>query len=646
MKIAHRITVWVLAASFLVIIPTLYFSYQAFFSGLRKQYENIRPLFTQSIETNIVRQNTSIETITKIATFEILAGTTKSPEGFKNFLALCIRENSAIYGMSLAFESEDEGSSRDAWYMYRKSDDPNAPLGWINLDSETGAPHFTEREWFAVPKRTRNTHWTKPYTGTASGVPMVTFSAPLIDKDGHFFGTVACDVSLSWLDGYFKDIETPNPTIEQMFLLAGDGTVLADRNWGMGHANVLDFADKHNDKNLRNISERMLSGEIGDMEYRSPDRKIKGNIIFLPVDEHDGDDIREWSLGIFVPTELMRGQAFKVGQQQAAIAFSGLIMLVFAIRFVARGISFPIRKLQESALDIASGNLETKIPRMRWKDEISELAESLKRMQEDLKANMERIANATRERERMDSDLRIAHKIQMNQVPRHLPETKFSENFDLSASIEPAREVGGDFYDYLMIDDETICLVIADVSGKGVPAALLMARSSALFRSYMINGHRLGPALEHVNKELCLENESNMFVTLFAMTVHLPSGECRYVNAGHNPPFVLRKNRSPEMMPEAKSVPLGIDDETAYPEETLVLNAGDAVYLYTDGVSEAIDSKSGLFGNDRTLDSLAKVNGNSCESILEKVRKSISEFVEDTPQSDDITMLAFRRTGN
>lgn len=645
MKIAYRITLWVLIASLAVMVPMAYFSYLSFFSGLRKQFAAIQPLFSQSIEMNIVRQNTAIETITRLATYEILAGSHRTPEEYKKFFALCVQENNAIFGISLVITPEENPDMQVAWYLRRNPSDMQEPLVWINLIEDEELPHFSEREWYLIPKEKRTSHWSKPYIGRHSGIPMVTYSAPLIEEDGRFLGVIACDVTLGWIETYFKDIHVPNADLEQMFLLAKDGTVLADKQWGMRHENIFEFAKRNEDSVLEAIARKMVAGEIGEADYRSPDRKNNGRLIYLPVDEHDGDGSPDWSLGIFVPFESMRGQAFMVGRTQVLIGFCGMVMLVLAFLFVARGISRPISELEQATLEIAAGNLDVKLPKMLYHDEVSQLAESFARMQDDLKTHIESLAKTTREKEHMASELHIARRIQMNQLPRHLPDTPYLDRFDLAACMEPAREVGGDFYDYLMLNDETICLVLADVSGKGVPASLLMARSSALFRSSMINGRTLGDALEHVNIELCIDNDENMFVTLFALTVNLSTGECHYANAGHNPAFIIRKNQRPQLDCYAGNIPLGIEEDTHYTEETFQLEPGELVFLYTDGVSEALDTESHLFGEKGAEKILTTADGRPCEEIIASVLDGIRKFACGTPQSDDITMLAIRWNG-
>lgn len=572
-----------------------------------------------------------------MSAFDLQSDPDKTPEKIKKLFQHCLDEKKSIFGMIYADEKQ-------AWYLYRNVSDLQGEPLWLNLlEAKQQDMPVHQRDWYAEPARTKQWFSSKPYRGRTTGVPMITYSTPMLDEDGNFFGVIACDVSLRWINEFITSIRLPKADIEQIFMLAKDGTVLADKSWNMLFKNIFDYAKEQNDPALDHIARQMLDGESKEVDYRSPDGKRDGRIIFMPIDDNDGDDSADWSLGIFVQKKVMRDNAFRAGRTQALIGLFGMILLISAFRLVARGISRPIQLLHDAALTIASGNLDTEIPKLRQQDEVGSLADSFEQMQHELKSHINSLAQATKLREQIESELRIARQIQMSLVPKRRPETPFTDRFDLSAVMEPAKQVGGDFYDYFMIDEETLCIVIADVSGKGVPASLLMARNSASFHGAMMNLRHPGPALEIVNQEMYNDNDANMFVTMFAMTVNISNGECSYANAGHNPPFLLRNGQKAEAFEFAGALPVGIDSDSVYHEHTLKLDEGDLVFLYTDGVTEAIDSNSCLFGEARTAETIDRSASKTCSELLEQVRKSINDFVQETPQSDDITMLAFRR---
>ncbi len=642
MNISRRFSLGVLLASIVVLVPMSYFSYQAMFGAMRKQIAIIRPLFSRIIEENIVRQNAVIETVSRMVVYEILAEHGRTPEDFARYFSYRFQDNDSIFGIIIALTPDESRETHKAWYFYKDPESSDGQAAWVDMIAQDKTPYFTERDWFSAPYRTRHSHWTKPYYGRTSDVYMVTFSMPIINDEGRFLGVVACDISLDWIDAFVSSLKLPGVDIDQLFLLDRDGTVLADKRWNMLHKNIFKLAAERGDVALAQIAREMTQGQRGEKDYPCPEQKNSGKIVFMPI-EGGGEIAPNWSLGVFIPTETMHRYAIQVGEIQVAIGLIGILLLVFALQAVSRSITRPIRELKESALGIAAGNLEAKIPGMYWRDELAELADAFSRMQEDLKSHIASLAEATRAKEQMESELRIGHEIQMSLVPSRIPKTPYRERFDLAALMEPARQVGGDFYDYFMLDEETLCLVVADVSGKGVPAALLMSRNSALFRGSLMISRRLAFALERINHDLCRTSESGMFITLFALTLHLPSGECQYVNAGHNPPFLVRKrNGSPEMFEYAGNLPLGVDSTDVYEVRTLQLEDNDLLFLYTDGANEAFNAESELFGEKRLGEVLSEIDGSSCETVVETVRRKIADFARETPRSDDITLIALR----
>lgn len=246
--------------------------------------------------------------------------------------------------------------------------------------------------------------------------------------------------------------------------------------------------------------------------------------------------------------------------------------------------------------------------------------------------------------ESLKSDLAVASEIQQAILPRVFP--PFPENlsqFDLAASMTAAKDVGGDFYDFFRIDDDHIGLVVADVSGKGIPAALYMAVSRTLLRSTGIRGGLPSECLEYTNKLLCDESIDSMFVTVFYAIYTISTGEIVYSNAGHNPPLVLKSNGSVEMLPMSMDFVLGALDGMQFTDERLSLNVGDMLLMYTDGVTEAFNCNDEQFGEQRLEDSLASTKGKDVKITISRIRDDVGEFAGDVPQSDDITILAFKR---
>ena len=246
--------------------------------------------------------------------------------------------------------------------------------------------------------------------------------------------------------------------------------------------------------------------------------------------------------------------------------------------------------------------------------------------------------------ESIKGDLAVAREIQQAILPRIFP--PFPENadmLDIAASMNAAKDVGGDFYDFFRIDDDCIGFVIADVSGKGVPAAIFMAVSRTLIRATGIRAVSPSECITYSNGLLEKESVNNMFVTVFYGIYNIKTGEVKYTNAGHNPPYVLKQNGSAEKLPVTGNMAIGIFGDYEYQEETLQLEHGDTLLLYTDGVTEAINPREEEYGDERLCKLLCQSNKLTCQEIIDTVKADVKTFADGEEQSDDITLLALKR---
>ena len=246
--------------------------------------------------------------------------------------------------------------------------------------------------------------------------------------------------------------------------------------------------------------------------------------------------------------------------------------------------------------------------------------------------------------ESIKGDLAVAREIQQAILPQIFP--PFPENsgeLDISASMNAAKDVGGDFYDFFRIDDDRIGFVIADVSGKGVPAAIFMAVSRTLIRATGIRGVIPSECITYSNGLLAKESANYMFVTVFYGIYNIKTGEVTYTNAGHNPPYLMKADGSVVQLPISKDIVVGALDDFQFTEETLQLEHGDTLLLYTDGVTEAINVNNEEYGEKRLEDTLKDVTQGSCQQIINTVKDNVKVFTGEAEQSDDITLLAIKR---
>jgi sigma-B regulation protein RsbU (phosphoserine phosphatase) len=315
-----------------------------------------------------------------------------------------------------------------------------------------------------------------------------------------------------------------------------------------------------------------------------------------------------------------------------------------AVIVIAGGMTKPLRSLAAATHPLAEGNFDAEIPIVHSKDEIGLLAHDFQAMKESLKGYIKNLTETTAAKERIQGELNVAKEIQASLLPRLYPAFPDRSEFDIYASMTPAKEVGGDFYDFFFIDDDNLCFLIADVSGKGVPAALYMMVAKTLLKS---EGQRLGEPekmLSFVNNILAEENDSCMFATVFCAILDTRNGMVRFANAGHNPPLFVKKEEIKYLVVESGFV-LGPMPDTVYKAETLQMEPGDTLFLYTDGVTEAQNPAEELYGERRLLDALAFVPRNDLMKMVHGIINDVAHYANGAQQSDDITLMAITYRG-
>jgi sigma-B regulation protein RsbU (phosphoserine phosphatase) len=328
-----------------------------------------------------------------------------------------------------------------------------------------------------------------------------------------------------------------------------------------------------------------------------------------------------------------------------ALAGATLLVVVLAALSVARAIAGPVVKLTAATARIADGDLSRRVD-VDANNEIGRLAASFNRMAGQLAESIERLTATTAAKERIESELRVAHDIQMSILPKVFPPFPQRPEFDLHALIHPARDVGGDFYDFFLFGEDELYFVIGDVAGKGVPASLFMAVTLTLFRSSLVWGLDPAALLGKLNQHLCADNDSSLFVTMFCGKLHVPTGEVIYSNGGHNAPYVLRCHGSLEPLARVGGPALGLSDAARYQLGRLALQPQDVLVLYTDGVTEAMGPDHDFFLESRLEACVRMGPGETARQLVERVSRAVEEFTADAPRSDDITLMALRYCGS
>ncbi|MBQ9384337.1 MAG: SpoIIE family protein phosphatase [Ruminiclostridium sp.] len=327
------------------------------------------------------------------------------------------------------------------------------------------------------------------------------------------------------------------------------------------------------------------------------------------------------------------------------------IILVIAVvlysLYLHRTVISPIKDITNEAERFAEDHQTgSELKAVSSKFEIGVLARSVKKMESDIMQYIDNITKITAEKERISAELNVATQIQADMLPSIFPAFPDRNEFDIYATMNPAKEVGGDFYDFFLIDDDHLAMVMADVSGKGVPAALFMVIAKTIIKNHAQLGE-LSPAkvLMQANEQLCEGNEAELFVTVWLGILEISTGKGKAANAGHEHPALRRKDGKFELIQYRHSPAVATMDGIRFKEHDFELYPGDTLFVYTDGVAEATDAHNELYGGDRMIDALNKDPNASPKELLATVKKSVDEFVGEAPQFDDITMLGLKYFG-
>ena len=328
----------------------------------------------------------------------------------------------------------------------------------------------------------------------------------------------------------------------------------------------------------------------------------------------------------------------------SAVLFTLVVIVIYLLikSSVARPVDAEEEIMQNYEKTKNASDALSALNKIKSNNEIEDLARSFSSMISEIDRYMGEIESVTAEKERIKSELSMAASIQSSQLPSIFPPFPERNDFSIYASMKPAKEVGGDFYDFFMIDDDHIALVIADVSGKGIPAALFMMISRILIKNHMQSGEEPAEALFKVNNQLLENNEADLFVTVWLAKVELSTGKVIVSNAGHEDPVIRRADGKFELVKYRHSPPVSTINNMKFEQHEARLNPGDCIFVYTDGVAEATNSSNELYGTGRLTECLNSRPNARPESILDNVMKSIKEFVKDAEQFDDITMLCFK----
>ncbi len=599
--------------------------------------------YSDAILMNNIQENARNFTLRKVNQIEtVLASVKKIPDNLAYFieeipdqqdqmirmLQLAAARNEEIYGIGIAFEPYSFDPRKKYFAPYYAKE-----RGKLTLDFLGSADYdYFSLDWYKKAIEANRLYWSEPYFDDTL---MVTCAVPFYsdrNQPDHPLGIVYADISLEWLTGLVNSIQVLQSG--DAYLVSKSGVIVAHKvKTLIGSQSIFQIAEERSDEALLEIGKQMIEGESGFVPFVSIARKMKGWLCFAPVPSTG------WSLAVFFPENELYQDIRHINWIIRFLALAGLLLLITVVVLISRSVTRPLVTIAKAAAEIGRGQLDIELPGSQYKDEVGRLAAAFNHMSFSLKDYIQKLTETTAAKEKIESELKIAHDIQISMLPRIFPPFPDRREFDIYALMEPAKEVGGDFYDFFMIDDHKLGFVIGDVSGKGVPAALFMVISKTLLKTAFQNHLPPHQVLMQVNNMLYSDNDSSMFVTVLCMVLDLRTGNLQLSNAGHNPPLICSRESNFSYLTLPKGFVLGAMPDMQYKLQELTLKPNDTLFLYTDGVTEAMDVSENQFSEQRLQQSLQQWQGGDISEAVRSIRSQIADFARGAEQSDDITML-------
>lgn len=529
-----------------------------------------------------------------------------------------LNKNEYYYGTALAFTNKN-----DAPYKYKF----DKKIVHKNLNTTTY--NYKIQNWFLQPLKSNKSLWIDPYFDHGGGETFLSTYVIPIKKGDTPTAILTIDVTLEWLEKIISSIKIYKSGYA--FLLNSEGSFIVHPNKDLvNKENLRSLAKKLNQPYLIEIAEDIKNKKSGYRKVLPFTTNKTAWLYYAPLKNTD------WTLALIFPEEELYRDLHKLNHQLILIGAIGLTLLLILIVVIVNQTIRPLNYLAKATGLISQGDFNTPMPKVTQKNEIGELTQAFEKMRQELKTTIKTTIELEKEKNKIEHELNIAQDIQSSILTKLFPPFPNIKSFDIYAVVKPAKEVGGDLFDFSIQNGNKLFFAVGDVSGKGVPSSLYMAITLTLFRALQHPSPK--QTLVKMNNELSSNNSSMMFITFLMGVLDLETGEVTLCNAGHNPPYILRQNGTIEQLQLHNSLPLGIMPDIEYDEDKYVLNSGDSIFLYSDGVTEAQNSQLEQYGTGRLLEELKNCLGFPPKSVTNKIIHSLGLFTQNTPPSDDITI--------
>lgn len=631
---SRRLNILVAALASIVFVVALVFLFaQARYAVQVEAKEHA----TQLLNNTVLRVNNILNQV-EVATDNtgwLVGRHLNTPDSMYVYARAIVDNNPELVGCSIAFEPYYYPTEGRYFSVYASRGDEETT---VEQEGDETYEYFY-MDWYQLPKLLGHSAWTEPFLDedpeeeSFQDNMILSYCKRIEDQNGKYVGTIASDISLQWLSKTISSVKPYPHSYSFMIGIGGTFFVHPDPEKLLYQSIFTESMEQDNPERTE-LGKAMVSGEEGMKQLT-----LNGELCYVfykPLGETG------FSAAIVCPERDIFYGYNRLRNVVALMFILGMLLMHIILSAVFRREIAPIRSLAEEAETIAAGNFDEVLPDTDRTDEIGRLVHSFSEMQQSLVKYIEEITNTSAEKASIEKELYVARDIQMSMVPRIFPPFPEREDIDLYASMTPAKEVGGDLYDFF-VEDEMLYFCVGDVSGKGVPASLFMAVTRNLFRVIGQQGKSPEEIANQINHVLSAENDQGMFVTMFIGKVNLQTGELAYCNCGHNPPVVCEPGKEACFLPmQYVNMALGTWDGFEFQGERIPDIRGWQILLYTDGLNEAENPRYELFGNDHLIQLMNGVSQMDGKGIVQMLQEEVEKHRSGAAPNDDLTLLSLR----
>lgn len=627
-SLSTKLSLWIVLFTAVVLVSALGYMFSVSRQAIRQEAVNHA---TEILENTTLRVNSILERV-EVATNNtdwLINRHLDGPDSMFTYSRRLLENNPDLNGCSIAFEPDFFKQKGRYFSAFSLRND-----GEI-LTTQEGNEHYEYfyMDWYQLCKLLDRPVWTEPFIDynpedIYSKDMIASYCKPIKDKSGKYVGTISVDLSLTWLSNTISAVK-PYPHSYSIMIGQGGTFFVHPDSTKLFFHTIFTETLEHEDTALTALGHAMQRGEEGMRQLVIDGQE--SYVFYKPLGNTG------WSVAIVCPESDIFGAFNRLRRAVTIAVLAGLLLLLLvSIQIITRELK-PLRRLADQAGVIAKGNFDENLPESGRVDEIGQLSQSFSDMQRSLAGYIEELKQTTAQKASIESELKVASDIQMSMVPRIFPAFPNRPDIDLYASMTPAKEVGGDLYDFF-VQDERLYFCVGDVSGKGIPASLFMAVTRNLFRIVAQQGRSPEEIATQINLILSHDNEQNMFVTMFIGCADLKTGHLDYCNCGHNAPLIDGQF----MKLQYTNRPIGIWEEGGFIGESIDDIRGRQMLIYTDGLNEAENPQKQLFGEHRLQELMAGALSLNSEQVIEMLQEAVERHRDGAAPNDDLTLLCLK----